>query len=189
LPLLTRCSPRDARFLPGLCRPCLSYACASWHSNASCSRVLHNFNQETLRFPALAAKLSVDFPAGMRSRGVDTELKGIVTRSFGQTRAHLNVGYEFVGHAGDGERNGRYEIVLGAQYPLGYPRFLNTTVLADVFTQQSVHSGESNPTGVEVGIRQQIAPLTVIDVGVGTEFAGPAERTPVFATVGISVGF
>jgi hypothetical protein len=150
---------------------------------------LYNFNQETLRLPALAAKLGLDFPTGVRSRGVDTEVKGIVTRSFGQTRAHLNVGYEFVGHTGDGERNGRYDIVLGAQYPLGYPRFLNTTVLADVFTQQSVHSGESNPTGVEVGIRRQIAPLTVIDVGVGTEFAGPSERTPFFATVGVSVGF
>jgi hypothetical protein len=150
---------------------------------------LYNVNQETLRIPALAAKLSVGFPTGVRSRGVDTELKGIVTRSFGRTRAHLNVGYEVIGHTGDGERTGRYEIVLGAQYPVGYPRSLNTTVLADVFTQQSVRAGESNPTGVEVGIRQQVAPLTVLDIGVGTEFAGPAERTSVFATVGVSVGF
>jgi len=150
---------------------------------------LYNFNQETLQLPAFAAKLSLDFPTGVRSRGVDTELKGIMTRSFGRIRSHLNVGYEFIGHAGDGRRTGRYEIVLGAQYPLGYPRFFNTTVLADVFTQQSVHAGESNPTGVEIGIRQQIAPLMVLDVGVGTEFAGPAERTPFFATVGVSVGF
>jgi hypothetical protein len=112
-----------------------------------------------------------------------------MTHSFGQTRAHLNVGYEFVGHAGDGQRNGRYELVLGAQYPVGYPRFMNTTVLADVFTQQSVHAGETNPSGVELGIRQQVAPLIVLDVGVGTEFVGPAERTPFFATVGVSVGF
>jgi hypothetical protein len=150
---------------------------------------LYNFNQETLRLPAFAAKLSLDFPTGLHSRGVDTELKGIMTRSFGQARAHLNVGYEFVGHARDGERDGRYEAVLGAQYPVGYPRFMNTTVLADVFTQQSVHAGETNPSGVEVGIRRQIAPLTVLDVGLGTEFAGPAERSPFFATVGVSIGF
>jgi hypothetical protein len=151
--------------------------------------VLYNFNQETLRLPAFAAKLSLDFPTGIHSRGVDTELKGIMTRSFGPTRAHLNVGYEFIGHAGDGERNGRYEIVLGGQYPVVYPRFMNTTVLADVFTQQSVHARETNPTGVELGIRQQVAPLIVLDIGVGTEFVGPAERTPFFATVGVSVGF
>jgi hypothetical protein len=150
---------------------------------------LYNFNQETLRLPALAAKLGLDFPTGVRSRGVDTELKGIITRSFGQTRAHLNVGYEYVGHARGGERTGRYEVVLGAQYPLGYPRRFDTTLLADVFTAQSARSGGANPTGIEVGIRRQVAPLTVIDAGVGTEFAGPAERAPFFATVGVSVGF
>ena len=150
---------------------------------------LYNFNQETLRLPAFAAKVSLDFPTGVRSRGVDTEVKGIVTRSFGQLRTHLNVGYEFVGEAGDGERNGRYEVVLGAQYPFGYPRFFNTTVLADVFMQPSVHRGGSNPSGIELGLRQQVAPLTVLDIGVGTEFTGPSERTPFFALVGVSVGF
>jgi len=156
--------------------------------HAGSARFAYNFNQETLRLPALAVKLSLDFPTGVRSRGVDTELKGIATRSFGPARAHLNIGYEFIGHAHDGERNGRYEVVLGAQYPLGYPRHFNTTLLADVFTQQAVRSGESNPTGIEVGIRRQIAPLVVIDTGVGTEFAGPAERARFFATVGVSVG-
>jgi hypothetical protein len=150
---------------------------------------LYNFNQETVRLPALAAKLSLDFPTGVRSRGVDTELKGIVTRSFGPIRTHLNVGYEFVGHARDGARAGRYDIVLGAQYPLGYPRHFDTTLLADVFTQQSVHARDRNPSGIEVGIRRQVAPLTVVDVGVGTEFVGPAERTPFFVMVGVSVGF
>jgi hypothetical protein len=150
---------------------------------------LYNFNQETLRLPAFTAKLSLDFPTGIHSRGVDTELKGILTRSFGQFRAHLNAGYEFVGHARDGGRDGRYEVVLGAQYPLGYPHFLNTTVLAEVFTQQSVHAGETNPSGVELGVRQQVAPLTVLDLGVGTEFVGPADRTLFFATVGVSIGF
>jgi len=150
---------------------------------------LYNFNQETLRLPAFATKLSVNFPTGIRSQGVDTRLLGIVTRSFGPARAHVNVGYEFIGGAYGGERNGRYEIVLGAQYPLGYPRHFDTTILADVFTEQSVQSGQSNPTGLEVGVRRQIAPLTVIDAGVGSELGGPAERTSFFATVGISIGF
>jgi hypothetical protein len=150
---------------------------------------LYNFNQETLRLPALAVKLGLDFPTGVRSQGVDTKLIGIVTRSFGPARAHLNAGYEFVGSAGAGKRDGRYTVVLGAQYPLGYPRHFDTTLLADVFTQQAVRSGETNPSGIEVGIRRQIAPLVVIDAGVGTEFTGPAERVPFFATAGVSVGF
>jgi hypothetical protein len=150
---------------------------------------LYNFNQETLRLPALAVKLNLDLPTGVRSHGVETKLTGIVTRSFGSARAHLNVGYEFVGSADDRGRNGRYNVVLGTQYPLGYPRHFDTTLLADVFTQQAVRSGETNPSGIEVGIRRQIVPLVVIDAGIGTEFTGPAERTPFFATAGISVGF
>jgi hypothetical protein len=150
---------------------------------------LYNFNQETLRLPALAVKLGLDFPTGVRSQGVDTKLTGIMTRSVGPARTHINVGYEFVGSAGDGERDGRYTVVLGAQYPLGYPRHFDTTLLADIFTQQAVRSGETNPSGIEVGIRRQIAPLVIIDAGVGTEFTGPAERTSFFATAGVSVGF
>ncbi|MEW6301021.1 MAG: hypothetical protein AB1671_25355 [Thermodesulfobacteriota bacterium] len=150
---------------------------------------LYNLNQETLALPAFAAKLSLDFPTGVDSQGVDTELKGIITRSFGRSRVHLNVAYEFVGSADDGERDGRYEIVLGGQYPLGYPRSFDTTLLVDCFTQQSGHSGASNSAGFEIGLRRQVAPLTVVDVGIGTEFAGPADRTPFFATVGVSLGF
>src|SRR5215475_1100550 len=150
---------------------------------------LYNFNQETLHVPALAVKLGLDFPTGVRSQGVNTKLTGIMTRSFGPARAHVNVGYEFVGSADNGERDGRYTVVLGAQYPLGYPRHFDTTLLADIFTQQAVHSGETNPSGLEVGLRRQIAPLVVFDAGVGTEFTGPAERTPFYATAGMSVGF
>lgn len=150
---------------------------------------LYNFNQETLRLPAFAVKLGLDFPTGIHSSGVDTELTGIITRSFGRIRTHLNVGYEFIGHARDGERDGRYALVFGGQYPLGAPRSFNTTLLADIFTEQSARSGKSNPTGIEVGIRQQVASLVVLDVGMGTEFAGPAERAPFFVMMGISIGF
>jgi hypothetical protein len=150
---------------------------------------LYNFNQETLRLPALATKLILAFPTGVRSRGIDTTLTGIVTRSFGRFRAHLNAGYTFVGNTDEKQRHGSYEVVLGAQYPLGYPRYFNTTVLADVFTEQSTGKEETNPSGIEVGFRQQIAPLVVIDAGVGTEFVGPGKRTPFFTIVGVSIGF
>lgn len=150
---------------------------------------LYNFNQETLLLPATALKLHLSFPTGVRSHGVDTTLTGILTRSFGQFRTHVNAGYSFIGEASNRQRHGRYELVLGAQYPLGYPRYFNTTILADVFTEQSVHSGERNPSGVELGFRQQLAPLVVADLGIGTEFVGPQERTPFFATLGVSMGF
>jgi hypothetical protein len=150
---------------------------------------LYNFNQETLRIPALAMKLTLDSPSGLRSRGVDTELKGILTHTVGHGRVHLNAGYQFIGHARDGERDGRYEVVLGAQYPWGYPRSFTTTLLADLFTRQSTHGNDTNNAGVEIGLRRQIAPLVIVDAGIGTEFVGPSDREIFFATVGISFGF
>ena len=150
---------------------------------------LYNLNQETLRIPALAVKLTLDFPSGMRSRGVDTELKGILTRTVGHGRVHLNAGYQFIGHARHAERSGRYEVVLGAQYPWGYPRSFTTTVLADVFTRQATRFDETNNSGVEIGVRRQIAPSVIVDAGIGTECVGPSERDLFFATVGVSFGF
>ena len=150
---------------------------------------LYNLNQETLRIPALAVKLTLDFPSGIRSHGVDTELKGMLTRTVGHGRVHLNAEYQFIGNARGNKRNGRYEVVLGAQYPWGYPHSFTTTVLADVFTRQAARFNETNNSGVEIGIRRQIAPLVIVDAGIGTECVGPSDRDLFFATVGISFGF
>jgi len=43
--------------------------------------------------------------------------------------------------------------------------------------------------GVELGFRHQLTHRVVVDVGVGTELAGPAERSRFFAAAGLSVGF
>src|SRR2546428_5738404 len=67
---------------------------------------LYNFNTETLTLPALALKLDLELPTGVRSRGVDGSLTGILTRSFGRWRTHLNATYTVVGSAQGRERNG-----------------------------------------------------------------------------------
>ena len=41
----------------------------------------------------------------------------------------------------------------------------------------------------ELGVRYQLTPRVVLDAGVGSELAGPADRSPFFVTVGISFGF
>ncbi len=150
---------------------------------------LYNFNQETLSLPAFGVGLELGLPTGVDSSGADVELKGIVTRSFDRLAVHVNVAYEFLtGTRGD-ERDGRYELVLGASYPVGAPRYTRTTVVGDVFTEQSPRRGDSNIVGAEVGFRHQLTPRIVIDAGVGTEFAGPADRSALFFTTGLSMGF
>jgi hypothetical protein len=151
--------------------------------------VLYNFNQETLVMPAFGARMEVNLPTGVDSHGVEVELKGIVTKSFERVSVHLNAGYEFLTDAARGERDGRYELVLGASVPLGAPHYTRATLIADVFTEQTVHRGEPNVVGAEVGFRYQLTPSIIWDLGVGTEFAGPADRSRFFLNTGVSFGF
>lgn len=88
--------------------------------------VLYNLNQETLTLPALGAKLAVNLPTGIESSGVDVEVKGITTKSFDRLGVHLNGGYRFLNGTKSDERDGRYELTLGATYPIGAPQYTRT---------------------------------------------------------------
>ena len=150
---------------------------------------LYNFNQETLWFPAFGAKLTVNLPTGVKSSGVDVELKGLITKSVDRVSVHLNAAYEFASGTARDERDGRYKLALGASYPIGAPQYTRTTLVADIFTEQSARRRDDNVVGVEAGFRHQLTPRLVLDLGLGTEFAGPADRSTFFFTTGISFGF
>jgi hypothetical protein len=151
--------------------------------------VLYNLNQETLRVPAFAGKVSLNLPTGVDSSGVDVELKGIATKSIDRLSIHLNGGYRFLNGTERDERDGRYEIAVGASYPIGAPKHTRTIVIGDVFTEQSKRRGASNTVGLELGVRHQLTPRLVLDGGVGSEIAGPGDRAPLFLNVGVSFGF
>jgi hypothetical protein len=150
---------------------------------------LYNFNQETLTLPAFAAKLSVTAPTGVDGHGWGVELKGIVTKSIDRLSLHLNGAYELLTGSTRTERDGRYELAFGASYPIGAPQFTRATVVGDVFADQPVTRGESTVVGIEVGLRYQLTPSIVWDVGIGTEFAGPHSRSSFFGATGLSLGF
>jgi hypothetical protein len=150
---------------------------------------LYNVNTETLNLPAFAARVEVGLPTGVRSKGIDTELTGVMTRSFGRWRTHLNVGYTFLGSPQQNERSGAYRIVAAVSYPLGYPMSFSDTIIVNLFTRQSDLTGQTNPTGVGLGLRHQVSSRVVLDGGIGTEFLGPTDRSIFFSTIGLSVGF
>jgi hypothetical protein len=151
--------------------------------------VLYNFNTETLNLPAFAVRVEADLPTGVNSKGVDTQLTGILTRSFGRLRVHLNAGYTVIGSPQGQERPGAYRAVAAVSYPLGYPTSFRDTLIASVYSRQSDLRGQQNHTGVEIGIRHQLTSRVVLDGGLGTEFVGPADRAALLGTVGVSVGF
>ena len=151
--------------------------------------VLYNFNTETLILPAMAIRVEADLPTGVNSKGVDTQVTGILTRSFGRLRVHLNGGYTVLGSPQGQERPGAYRAVAAISYPLGYPGSFRDTLIASLYTRQSDLHGQRNHTGVEIGLRHQLTSRVVLDGGLGTEFLGPADRAALLGTVGVSVGF
>jgi hypothetical protein len=150
---------------------------------------LYNVNQETLTLPAFGLKVELNLPTGVDSAGVDVEVKGIVTKSIHRLSFHLNAGDAFVSGTTPDERDSRYEVTLGASYPVGAPQYMRTTLVGDLFTEQGDRRGGSNVFGAEVGFRHQLTQRIVVDAGVGSELAGPADRSSLFVTTGVSVGF
>jgi hypothetical protein len=151
--------------------------------------VLYNFNAETLSLPAFAVRLEADLPTGIRSTGLDTQATGILTRSFGRLRFHLNASYTVLGNPEGRERNGAYRFIAAVSYPIGYPMRFRETLIFDVYTRQSDLIGQRNNTGAEIGLRHQLSSRIVLDTGIGTEFMGPSDRSVLTGTVGVSVGF
>ena len=150
---------------------------------------LYNVNTETLNLPAFAARVQLGLPTGVNAKGVDTALTGVMTRSYGRWRTHVNVGYTFLGSPQGLERAETYRVVAAVSYPLGYPTSFNDTIIANVFTRRSDLVGQRNPTGIGIGLRHQLSSRVVADIGIGSELIGPADRSVFFSTIGLSVGF
>ena len=85
---------------------------------------LYNFNRESNLLPAFALRLDVGFPTGeFSANGVRATVKGIVTRSFGRLRAHLNGLYGFgadaKGQIGS-DLNNQILVGVALDYPLTF---------------------------------------------------------------------
>jgi hypothetical protein len=150
---------------------------------------LYNFNQETLTLPAFALKGSLQLPSGVDSSGIESEVTGIVTKSLHRLVLSFNAEYQFIGGHNRDERNSRYKFVFGGGYPVGSPKHTRTVLLADVFLNQAASRGERKTLGGEIGLRHQLRERLVLDLGVGSEFSGPTNRSPLYVNAGFSVGF
>ena len=136
---------------------------------------LYNFNTETLAWPALAIKGGVELPTGKSAEGVDTTLKFIATRTLGKSleslnRVHFNAAWMRNAESQGDERDDHY--LLG----LGYSRRVHADAIlvADyIFEQEWAEDKDLHL--LEVGLRYQCTPLSVIAAGVGT---GVAEDSP-----------
>ncbi len=148
--------------------------------------VFHNFNNESLRLPAIAVSLRADLPSGRDSRGIDTQFKFIATKSLGTARklqrVHFNLIYANNAKASAGERSNRTAGILG------YSQRLNadTIGILDYVREQDRAEGVVSNI-IEVGLRRQINPQTALALGVG---AGVSKESPDFRlTAGVQKSF
>lgn len=142
----------------------------------------YNFNAESLKTPAFAVSVSADFPTAPDSAGVDPTVKFIATKTLGPTqkldRLNLNVALNVNTERQDEERSTRVETVLGYSRRLGPETMLLTDF---VFEQEEEEDKEAFI--LELGIRHQTTPLSVLSIGAG---AGLTEESPDFR---ITFGF
>lgn len=150
---------------------------------------LYSFRQEIGNTPALALKAEASFP-GIGGERATYRLRGIATKTVGAYgRLHLNLDADF---APDGdERRVRLGGVLGFTHPLGYPRQFDTTGLAEIALVPGVRPGEGYGVSFGLGVRRQISPRAVLDLGLHSDlFPGRnAPSTPLRLVAGTSVSF
>lgn len=145
----------------------------------------YNFNMEGLYLPAFAASARADFPTGKDSAGIDTTLKLIMTKSITKTgldRIHLNVAWKHNAGARDDDRHDLYQLIFGYSRRLG----ADTVAVVD-FIREQERERKREANIIEVGLRRQITPLTVVNGGIG---AGIGDESPSFrATLGVQRSF
>lgn len=145
---------------------------------------LYNFNVEGVAVPAMSLAAEADLPTDGGS-GVDTTIKGILTKGRGGHRFHLNFAYTFAGSPEAGERANRWFAGLGYDYPLN----LDMLFVADVWAERGEHVGEGSTTVAEAGVRWMLTPYRLVAGGIGVGLGGSRSRPNVLATLGMQQSF
>ena len=142
--------------------------------------------------PAVGYRVDVGLPIDKSRRGVETRLRGILTKTVNQyDKVHLNIDLNYDSAPTAGDRSTTLGAILGYSAPLGYPRHFNTTLLAEFGVEQSKSDGGGVNGWVGVGIRKQVSTTAVMDFGLQSDvFSGRgAARSPVRLSLGYSVNF
>lgn len=152
----------------------------------------HGIAREIDNAPGLAYRVDVGLPTGIGAKGLDLRFRGIATKNLGQyDKLHLNVDLDMASNPSPGERRHTLGAVLGYSAPLGYPRRFDQTLVGEFSFKQSRVDGEGYIGSVGIGLRRQISPQSVFDIGIASDLFSTkgAERSPLRLAIGFSIGF
>ncbi len=126
---------------------------------------LYNFNTEGRVLPALALGTDLSFPVGrFRGEGTRVTVKGLLTRSFGLSRVHVNGAYTFGSDRPLAAAEAAHRWWIGAAADRTLFRE-STLLIAELYGLRSA-SGEPVQLNASVGLRRQLTPYLVLDLGV-----------------------
>ncbi len=151
--------------------------------------LLYNFNQETRTLPAFALRPELIVRSGgLGSQHEHCALKGIVSKTFGANRVHLNGSYT-VGPTARPGRGGELvnRYFYGAAYEHTLPlRFL--VLLADVYARKPIDHSRTEVV-FDLGTRVQLTPTWVLDAGLSSGALRPSVGPDIGFTFGLSHSF
>jgi hypothetical protein len=159
--------------------------------------LMHNLNVETRTWPALALRADVLAPVGgLAPSQAYPSFTGIVTRTYGWARVHLNGQYT-VGDelpATSAAALGTTEFGLpelsrwlaGAAIDRTFP-LRSTLIGGEFFARQPLVAGESVEYNAGAGVRYQLSPTLALDGGIGLRTQGDAPGW--YVTFGSAYGF
>lgn len=155
--------------------------------------IQRNLNRETLSRPAFGLRADAYLPTGRDSRGVGFRFRGIMSRTFNQySRFHVNLDANVQTSPEEGERSFAPALTLGYSRPLGYPRRFDRTVVAELGARASDEENRGAVFYTGVGLRQQVTVVSVVDVGIRSDFAATnsgASRNNLQLVAGYSTQF
>lgn len=126
----------------------------------------YNLNQESLVVPALALGGGLEVPSGGEGRGVDPYLLGALSKHVPGTSfwngVHANLTWQANTLPEDGEREHRYEVVVGWAFRIS----AGTIALVDGVRELAMKEDEETHLA-EIGLRTQLTPLLVGSLGAG----------------------
>jgi hypothetical protein len=141
--------------------------------------MLYRINDETDTMPSFGIEGIAKAPTAAEDTGWNGTGSLVVTKTFGQFRAHLNAGYTTIGNDfGGNHYQDSYK--LGSDYAVAD----NMLVIVDAFSNRSLISGDHRTNGVEAGMRYGLSDVDVISFGVGTGFGPSIAVTDLTATIG-----
>lgn len=137
-----------------------------WHGGDIEFSYFNGFQREIGDAPALGMRVDLAVPTDGAGSGVRGRVRGIATKALGQyDKVHLNLDAGFATDAGPDERDVTFGLILGYSTPLGYPRRFDQTLVAEFALTQSGMRGEGFTGSVGLGLRKQMGPRSVFDIG------------------------